>query len=146
VSGTEELRRLAEAATPGPWVDCGDGAVRQPSEGVGWHAEAYLPADAAYIAAANPAVILALLDRVDSLTAENERLRAGQVTYEMMGEALQTAWDDYTTDTGCYPDDFTVTGGRSGHTLSADFRSNFVRSAAEWLSIALARSAGGDPR
>jgi hypothetical protein len=69
-----ELARLAEAATPGPWVPQlpgravlsttpGDG-VAHPPVAVAWSAEI-----AAYIAAANPAAVLDLL-------AERKRMRA----------------------------------------------------------------------
>lgn len=60
-----ELRRLAEAATPGPWLKyhdewsiCGDS---------GHIAHCEVRSDADYIAAANPAVILALLSERDAL-------------------------------------------------------------------------------
>ena len=72
-----ELRRLAEAATPGPW------AARY---GVSWEARVCATtgsladvdstANAELIAAANPAVVLALLDERDALAAKVERVRA----------------------------------------------------------------------
>jgi hypothetical protein len=72
---TKDLRKLAEAATPGPWregtvekwnVFCEQGAdlshervlLRMNS-----HFKGYA-ADAAFIAAANPTAVLALLDRI----------------------------------------------------------------------------------
>lgn len=71
-----ELRRLAEAATPGPWAiepDCYDGNEEM---WCAWHrlgpfvlAGANPRADSLYVAAAHPQAVLALL-------AENERLRA----------------------------------------------------------------------
>ena len=75
---TAKLRRLAENTTPGPWhcrnkvgvvygpdcivARCGDFAAKELVEfnGDRWKA------DAAHIAAANPAVILALLDELDA--------------------------------------------------------------------------------
>ena len=85
-----ELRRLAEAATPGPW-HAATGAALQTDAGVDathvwycrWRDERFLsiskvldneldqttPEDAAYIAAANPAAVLALLDKLDALAA-----------------------------------------------------------------------------
>ena len=81
-----ELRRLAEAATPGPWsLTDGDPAMigqhwtirRQGVPGIlisgftyGWNG------DAAYIAAANPAVVLALLDRLAHMTEARDNARA----------------------------------------------------------------------
>lgn len=81
-----DLRQKAEAATPGPWRECGaarGGCVC----GFVWDAEGNFPLvttdtddehygfsstgprkikDAAYIAAANPATILRLLDAIES--------------------------------------------------------------------------------
>ena len=82
-----ELRRLAEAATPGPWwhewVDGDDwwavygqptGDMVRPEVCTMWRSD-----EAAYIAAANPTVVLALLDAADerdALAAKVERVRA----------------------------------------------------------------------
>lgn len=73
-----ELRRLAEAATPGPWwhewVDGDDwwavygqptGDMVCPEVCTMWGSD-----ESAYIAAANPAVVLGLLDATDALRAE----------------------------------------------------------------------------
>ena len=78
----EELKRLAEAATPGPWKWLSDELLNELdmpaliSDGVlvcdFGNEEQYYPtegtppseADAAYIAAANPATMVALLDRL----------------------------------------------------------------------------------
>ena len=68
----EELKRLAEAATPGQWrirpyipgIDCGVDGMFQ----VCHHASAR---DAAYIAAANPAAMLELIDYVEYLRGKN---------------------------------------------------------------------------
>lgn len=63
-----ELRRLAEAATPGPWdctVHIGDGEERVTVIGLTEPGHGH---DANYIAAVSPDVILALLDRLDALT------------------------------------------------------------------------------
>ncbi len=68
---TASLRALAQAATPGPWrnyknclygqvvTDDGKQVTMNEEHGACWHD------DAEYIAAANPAVILALLSRLD---------------------------------------------------------------------------------
>lgn len=90
------LRRLAEAATPGPWSRCGDdrggcgcrlvfaehAAVAQAcsctdadSMGEGY-TEKQAKATAAYIAAANPQVVIGLLDTIDRLTARVAEMEA----------------------------------------------------------------------
>ena len=73
-----ELRRLAEAATPGPWATAAFQLVidvaRRIDVGMCGHRD-----DAAFIAAANPAVVLALLDAAaerDRLAEAVERVRA----------------------------------------------------------------------
>ena len=64
-----ELRRLAEAATPGPWSTAAFQLVIDVAQridvGMCGHRD-----DAAFIAAANPAAVLALLDAA----AERDRL------------------------------------------------------------------------
>lgn len=76
------LKELAEAATPGPWeatrqtddecnfigyfIEAGDKAISD-------DATAPDHADALHIAAANPAAILALIAKVESLAADAER-------------------------------------------------------------------------
>ena len=75
-----ELRRLAQAATPGPWVSQGRyigtpshmsyiGEVRDQCGN--WSDTEKSRADSAFIAAANPAAITELLDRLEA--AEKER-------------------------------------------------------------------------
>ena len=87
-----ELRRLAEAATPGPWEAFGavDGrrgerwlgvttdmrATESARAGDVFSAQDCTRQDALFIAAANPAVVLALLDERDALAAKVERVRA----------------------------------------------------------------------
>ncbi len=86
-----ELRRLAENATPGPWVHewvdgddwwavygCPTGDMVCPEVCTMWGSD-----EAAYIAAANPAAVLGLLDRLahmrearDNARTEVERLTA----------------------------------------------------------------------
>ena len=95
-----ELRRLAQAATPGPWIllpvgdkskcfavadinllsvltvvdECGTsfGAV-------------YLDGDAKFIAAANPAAVSELLDRLEAAEKERDALRAKVEAMEQQG-------------------------------------------------------------
>jgi hypothetical protein len=83
---TEHLRALALAATPGPW---GRDACRITAKELGWARVADTEFDndsmaenAAFIAAANPAAILALLDELEDshkayglLFKENAELR-----------------------------------------------------------------------
>lgn len=78
----EELRRLAQAATPGPWAldhlptvfGQVDPSLRPGDTVLLGHAED--AADARFIAAANPQVILALLDRTADLEARLAEARA----------------------------------------------------------------------
>ena len=70
-----ELRALAEAATPGPWTRLDTGSEGCSVVASGRRRVARLThldlaecrADAAYIAAANPQTVLALLDRIAAL-------------------------------------------------------------------------------
>ena len=87
-----ELRRLAEAATPGPWEAFGavDGrrgerwlgvttdmrAIESARAGDVFAAQDCTRQDALFIAAANPAAVLALLDERDALAAKVARVRA----------------------------------------------------------------------
>ena len=80
-----ELRRLAQAATPGPWkmLPVGDGRQKfavadseflsiltVTDEGGATFGTVYDDADAAFIAAANPQAILELLGRLEAAEAE----------------------------------------------------------------------------
>ena len=82
---TKELRRLAQAATPGPWVSQGRyigtprhmsyvGEVRDQCGN--WSDTEKSRADAAFISAANPAAISELLDRLEAAEKERDALRA----------------------------------------------------------------------
>lgn len=74
----EELKRLAKAATPGPWQVSLNGSGED-----GWVEDSnsqYLTTgyegemaakDVRFIAAANPAAVLALIERVEELTGAN---------------------------------------------------------------------------
>lgn len=82
-----ELRKVAEAATPGPWWDKGNEySAGAPHYGdFGWcvpgcpagetEDSAQGRADATYIATADPTTVLALLDRIAELEAKLEDLR-----------------------------------------------------------------------
>lgn len=80
---TQELRKLAEAATQGEWHQTPPSGMHQgrmivTDERVGCIGETHnanAKQNAAYIAAVNPAVILALLDRVERAEKDAERYR-----------------------------------------------------------------------
>lgn len=66
----EELKRLAEAATPGPWYDrCG--VLRGTGGEVKPIATIYRAFNSAYIAAANPDAVLELIAEVEYLRGKN---------------------------------------------------------------------------
>ena len=88
---TKELRRLVKAATPGPWkmVPVGDGRQKfavadseflsiltVTDEGDATFGTVYDDADAKFIAAANPATVSELLDRLEAAEKERDALRA----------------------------------------------------------------------
>ena len=97
---TKDLRRLAQAATPGPWkmLPVGDGRQKfavadseflsiltVTDEGGATFGTVRDDADAKFIAAANPAAISELLDRLEAAENENAKLRialAEKVTSE----------------------------------------------------------------
>ncbi len=102
-----ELRRLAKAATPGPWrvqtgcswrrigTDSGDGDVLRPCTHPhdGWP-DIVAPAEnLKYIASANPQAILALLDELDRLKAENEVLRGALKQFAEMLKSINVPID-----------------------------------------------------
>ena len=88
---TNELRRLAQAATPGPWYVTGkltryveariDGGLIQevaacgPTKADGGYGPQQ-EANARLLAAANPAAITELLDRLEAAEKERDTLRA----------------------------------------------------------------------
>jgi hypothetical protein len=89
MTDTAELRKLAEAATPGPWER--DMSYDWPSKVRSKHPEhhnrwvvdvpsfptdEYTFKDAAYIAAVSPDVLLALLDRLEAPADRVEKLEA----------------------------------------------------------------------
>ncbi|MFG9596349.1 ead/Ea22-like family protein, partial [Pseudomonas aeruginosa] len=101
-----ELRRLAKAATPGPWtlyvpedyqgpeelpgygVECAEGraivwGALEPETGC------QFDRDAEFIAAANPNTILALLDEIDQLKAENCAHKDTQKHCELLEQYLK---------------------------------------------------------
>lgn len=105
MSELSKLRDLALNATPGPWDFCATSAnyfyVSGPTE-TGNHADAYYAErDAAYIAAADPTTILALLDenrdlreRVEQLVEYLHDIRTAkhrEDAYDLVTEAIDFA-------------------------------------------------------
>ena len=106
---TEELKRLAEAATPGPWEyqkdskdfpvngyvtvrDCIFSVCVLPYEGI--RTDDRVTDNGLFIAAANPAAILSLLAYVDRLEAQRDRLlNACKASITVM-DLLRTTGDD----------------------------------------------------
>ena len=102
------MRRLAEAATPGPWEvvsphtdeNPGTNPVVASGSERWWHIAEILEgidgapedANAAYIAAANPAAVLALLDQRDAVRAERDEFRKAT---ESAVEAFQHNHDEW---------------------------------------------------
>ncbi|EOX9899897.1 TPA: ead/Ea22-like family protein [Pseudomonas aeruginosa] len=97
-----ELRRVAEAATPGPWscnrhwaivggpiLEFTNGAAQQQIAmacGQSWMRDDELRNNAEFIAANNPKTVLALLDEIDRLKAENDALRKFSAeAYQVLG-------------------------------------------------------------
>lgn len=105
---TNELRRLAQAATPGPWYVTGkltryveariDGGLIQevaacgPTKADGGYGPQQ-EANARLLAAANPATISELLDRLESAERERDALRAKVEQMERQ-EPAGTLYDD----------------------------------------------------
>lgn len=80
MTDTTTLRRLAEAATPGPWHDKMHCTVNSGHPHFEVVADTEMDHErmtenAAYIAAVHPAAVLALLDEVERLRAEVARLQ-----------------------------------------------------------------------
>jgi hypothetical protein len=101
-STLSHLRALAEKATPGPWTSCGFAIQREDGRALAevWlrnHPATQERADCDYIAAANPQVILALLD---ALEASEARLAGA----EKVVEAARPYALHYTPQKGVLPD------------------------------------------
>ena len=96
---TDRLRALAEAATPGPWEDVSNRYGYDVSET--WAVEPVAPSvhnichvtvgqrDAAYIAAADPQTVLALLDEIERLRGE------GEWEYALQADGDDEPWSDW---------------------------------------------------
>jgi hypothetical protein len=96
-----ELERLARAATPGPWhvQGVGIGGIEDTDGNVIAQAQQFKPVrnkddlndriqNAAFIAAANPAAVLALIDRVRAAEAERDEVQQARIrTYEICADS-----------------------------------------------------------
>lgn len=92
-----ELRKLAEAATNGPWQWDGNVCDYDPEQEAPWlvagdtyppilggQIRCSRPDDAAYIAAANPAKAIELIDAIQALQAEVDALKADAERYRWL--------------------------------------------------------------
>ena len=87
----EELKRLAEAATPGPWFAAVSSNMNNSvhvSMGIICNTGKNID-DAAFIAAANPTAILELIRQRDELLAALKRI--GELSYD--SQAMRVAWE-----------------------------------------------------
>ena len=138
----DEIERLARAATPSPWIATLD---RKAVLGDTENAEGFTnvtgkpsPADVAYLAALSPSLVRSLVGLARN---ESPMLWTEEALREPLEWALNKAWDDFVTDTGCYPECITVVKKRGGAGVGADFRlSNFSSFAAGWLAFKLNES------
>lgn len=77
----DQLEELANAATPGPWewvgcqLESRDATILTENTSDNFYGEEMLATDAAHIAAAHPATILKLIERLRFLEREYERLQ-----------------------------------------------------------------------
>lgn len=138
------LRKLAEAETPGPWIadELSPFIVVPKSEydaGRAFSADSVCTckseADRDYIAAANPKAILALLDASAAKDAEIARLREAfdpDRIHAQTIEAMTDAWNDICADTGCHPLDIE----RKGRELTFSPR-HWADQTATWLIVKL---------
>lgn len=53
-----------------------------------------------------------------------------------LAQALQGAWNDWCSDTGCIPDSFTIHGPGTTRVVADFRRGNFVEHACRWLNTA----------
>lgn len=128
----ERLESLAKAATPGPWSH--DGSYVCPARIEGgttyvetWSsvADCYQPENTKFIAAANPAAVLELIDRnkrlkagaadtweiaqsrariIDQLKAENAGLKTGYEAYERVNAELRAECEKLRNSSSCVDD------------------------------------------
>lgn len=108
MSKYDELKRLAEAATPGPWSY--DGSYICPARVEDettyvetWRAvaDSHQTENVRFIAAANPAVILDLINEVEALREKVSELNFDAARYCYLAT---TTWSDEVTDALCTSD------------------------------------------
>lgn len=101
----DQLRKLAEAATPGEWI--ADIEVIQTEDGDVYDSCSVMretdrifgptietPEDAHYIAAANPQMILQLLDKIQELEDMTDTVRTDEVSHcPFCSDSLLPSWD-----------------------------------------------------
>ncbi len=87
----QELKRLAEAATPGPWEN-GCYEVYEVNGSADRICKGASAEDSAFIAAANPTAILSLLTRIEALEQDAKHLHV-----KLAGEKLRAdqGWERY---------------------------------------------------
>ncbi|MFW4675713.1 ead/Ea22-like family protein [Pseudomonas aeruginosa] len=106
ISDHAELRRLAEAATPGARYQGTDERVIVAGNGTiictvsGAISGPSVMADAEFLCATDPKTILALLDEIDGLKAESDRLKAesDRLRQGMKGDYDIDAWLDWSKE------------------------------------------------
>ena len=111
MTNINELRRLAQAATPGPWklLPVGDRAKRFAVADINFlsvltvvyecgtnFGAVYLDGDAKFIAAANPAAISELLDRLEAAERERDSYKFAFSEYSEKTEWVQQGINDGT--------------------------------------------------
>ncbi|WP_298699203.1 ead/Ea22-like family protein [uncultured Brevundimonas sp.] len=106
-----ELRALAQGATPGPWeahrYDEGDCWHIKYNDRGNWLAEVYTDDpgdgnDAAFIAAANPARIISLLDALQAQTERADKaVGASRLDGAVIEAAIEFAWPDIMAGGSC---------------------------------------------
>ena len=112
MTDTNELRRLAQAATPGPWhfwrgwvaadIDSDGGIIiaERPTPSGGKY-QARVDGNFRFIAAANPAAITELLDRLEAAEKERDELLAKSAEMEKQ-EPVAVVEITYGREPECY--------------------------------------------
>lgn len=63
-----------------------------------------------------------------------------KITSKQLSEALQDAWNDYCSDTGCHPDEFFIIPPKKKYKIHARFGGVFTVDAANKLNQIIAES------
>jgi hypothetical protein len=77
------------------------------------------------------------VDRISRVMSRPNRVETepSEECVRQLQNVLQLAWDEYTTDIGCFPEDYEL-GGRGETLRRPDFNENFVRFVARELVAA----------